>query len=251
MNQGFSYPTANDMAQKQLMDNHAFEKPNNILGIQYILAGKKIQSSITFETIKRRNAGYYDQVKNNHSIQSATAIRELLLNHQDVSAYVPHNVVETCQQQQLVTLNDFTPVLQTILARSNAEVLSKSTHISEGFEHRLLNAGPFETIDGFIEQIISKRYTYSRIKRTLAHILCNVNKDDIPSFDIPYLRILGMNDRGRQYLNHMKHNLPVPLYTKIKEGLHPYLDIELRVTKVCDVIREKPLYKEEFKPVIF
>jgi len=248
---GYSYPTANDMAMKELYTNSAFDQPNNILGIQYILAGKTLHSPITFHSIKRITSNYFDELKDGESIQSASAIRKLILSNADIHNYVPRDVALVFQHRKATSYEDFYPALYTSIKRSTTEELSLIYHVNEGLENRIASIHNFTSIDDLIKQLITKRYTNSKLKRTLAHILCNVKKTDIPSFDIPYIRILGMNHLGRELLHTIKHTIDVPLYTKIKEGLHPYIDIELRVSKLYSIGSDKETYTEEFKPVIY
>jgi len=248
---GFSYPTASDMAMKDLYPNPSFDQPNNILGIQYILAGKQLHSSIQFHTIKRVSTNYFDELQEGVSIQSATAIRKLILEGHDIQAYVPNVVSEAFKTRKAISYEEFYLSLNTILKRTTTKQLSALFHMNEGLENRIMNIKDFMSIEDFMKQLITKRYTYSNLQRTMAYILCNVQKTDIPSFDIPYIRVLGMNEQGRSYLNEIKHDVDVPLYTKIKEGLHPYLDIELRVSKVYSIASDIDTYQEDYKPVIY
>ena len=59
-----------------------------------------------------------------------------------------------------------------------------------------------------------------------------------------------MNQNGKEYLSSIKHDLQVPLISKITEGIHPYLDHELLVSKVYGLVTDQNTFKEEFKPLI-
>jgi len=251
LKEGNSYPTSSDLAMKQLHPNSSFDLPNNILGIQYILAGKKPHSSITFKTIKRLSANYFDEELQSSSIQSATAIRKLVKEGNDISTYVPRDVSDSLSTRKLITYEDFLPSFKYIFKSSTKEDLQDIFNINEGIENRLLKIKEYNSVQDFINQALTRRYTNSKIKRTLAHILCNTKKDTITSFDIPYIRILGMNDTGRKHLNEIKHDLTIPLISKVKEGLHPYLDIEIRASRVYSLVSDKDIYKQEFKQPIY
>lgn len=251
LKEGYSYPTANDLAMNTILPDGGFDQPNNILGIQYILAGKRLSTPIQFHTIPRTKTGYYDDIDESTHIQSATAIRKLALQNQEISPYVPSVVAQDLQKKLLISYDAFTVALGGILHRATARELSHIQHVTEGLEHRIKQVTSFSSIEDLIQQIISKRYTNAKLQRMLACILCNVQTSDIIPGEIPYLRILGMNDQGRAHLSNIKKDLAIPLYTKIKEGLHPYLDIELRVTKVYNMATNTDLYKQEFHPVIF
>lgn len=251
LQEGYSYPTASDMAMSAIHPNSDYDKPNNILGIQYIGAGKKLDSGIAFHTIQRIKTGYYDRITEHTDIQSATAIRQLLRENQDISKFVPQDVARTFDTHSTVTYDDFVPTLQSIVHRENAKSLQRYAHVVEGLENRIKTIHTFDSIDDFIQQLISKRYPISKLQRMIAHILCNVTDAEIPSFHPEYVRILGMNTTGQRHLNAIKKKINVPIYTKIKEGLHPYIDIELRVAKVYSIASKTTLYTQEFKPVIY
>jgi hypothetical protein len=60
-----------------------------------------------------------------------------------------------------------------------------------------------------------------------------------------------MNDKGKDYLNVIKKNDSINIISKVKEGIHPYLDMELRASKVYSLVSDKDIFKEEFKPLIY
>ena len=48
-----------------------------------------------------------------------------------------------------------------------------------------------------------------------------------------YIRILGFNHKGRQYLKKIKKNCPLPILTKYQAG-YPMLEIESRTSLIYD-----------------
>jgi predicted nucleotidyltransferase len=141
--------------------------------------------------------------------------------------------------------------LQGILHRASADELGKLHQVTEGLEHRLKKVTSFDSIEELLASIISRRYTHAKLQRMLTHILCNVKETDLGNRDIGYLRILGMSHAGRQHLNSLKKTTDLPLLTKIKEGIHPHLDIEIRVSKVYAIASDIDVFSREFQPVIF
>ncbi len=251
MKNGTSYPTSSDLAMKELYPNTSFDLPNNILGIQYLLAGEKLISTIDFKTIKRTSTNYYDEETKGTNIQSATSIRKLQKASEDFSHYVPMDVNESLKNAITVDYEDFYPHLKYLLRSSTKHDLHLLFGMEEGIENRLLKVKHFTTTSELIHKALTRRYTISRMKRTLAHALCNVKKTDITSFEIPYIRVLGMNRKGQSFLNEIKHDLDVPLIVKVSEGIHPYLDIEIRVSKIYSLVSDEYLFMNEFKQPIF
>lgn len=249
MKAGDSYPTASDKAMNSLYPNSLFAMPNNILGIQYLLAGKKLKSPIVFHTIKRTSTNYYDEIIKGTTIQSASSIRKELILNKDISTFVPQSTLKYLDKT--VTYNDFSDTFKYILNSTTAVDLKTVFSINEGFENKLLKERSFNTTEDLIQSLLSRRYTNSKIKRMLAHILCDTKNSLITSFEVPYIRILGMNTKGKNYLSLIKKELTIPLYSKVKEGLHPYLDHELKVSRIYSLAIKEDIFKKEIGKLIY
>ena len=250
MNQGKSYPTSSDLALKSLTDSEIFALPNNILGLQYLRAIKDLKSPMKAHTIKRLAAGYYDDIVDDSAIQSATSIRRLHGNQAPINAFVPPYV-----HRDLSTIDPFDdtrlfPYMMYTLKTSTAETLRNLFGFEEGLENLFLKHHDAGSYSELLERLSSARYTNAKIKRTLMHMVIGIKKDVLTTFEIPYIRVLGMNKTGQQYLNRIKKDYPIPLITKIKADKHPYLDYELRITRLFDLVHQTNYFKQEFKPVI-
>ena len=58
------------------------------------------------------------------------------------------------------------------------------------------------------------------------HILCNFTKEEAKSFNnIEYIRILGFNTNGRNYLNKVKKNVRIPIITNFSSIKNKMLDL--------------------------
>ena len=79
-------------------------------------------------------------------------------------------------------------------------------------------AGTFtgsDTITEFAMKVKSKNIVYSRICRCIMHIILEIRKFMSDSYNnIPYIRLLGFNKTGQQYLGSIKKELDVPFITK-------------------------------------
>lgn len=250
LDQGLSYPTSSNNAMNDVYPNEAYNQPNNILGIQYIKALKKLKSKIQINTIIRANTGYFDELSSG-KIQSATAIRKAMKSNQEITEFVPSSVGNLLKDRKIIDLNNFTEYFKyNIHSLSNTEINS-IVGFEEGFENRLLKVKEFNTVDELIHKSITRRYTNSKIRRALIHLLVNTKKEELVSFEIPYIRVLGMNDTGKNYLSSIKKDFTPQIISKVKEGIHPYLDIELRASKIYGLASDIDVFKEEFKPLIY
>ena len=58
-----------------------------------------------------------------------------------------------------------------------------------------------------MENLKTKRYTYTHIQRILMNVLMNISGQDV-SKEINAVRILSMNDTGRNYLKYLINKFP-------------------------------------------
>ena len=107
-------------------------------------------------------------------------------------------------------------------------------------------------MEELINNVKTKRYTYNRINRMLVHILCDFTKDEASNLKtIEYIRVLGFNDKGKQYLNSVKKNIGIPLITGYSDIKSNMLDLEYRVTSIYALKDNKVLELENRnKPII-
>ena len=86
----------------------------------------------------------------------------------------------------------------------------------------------------------------------LIHILCNFTKEQAKSFNkISYIRILGFNNSGREYLSTIKKDTQVPIISKIAKNMDKMLEFEIETTKIYDIINNKNLAKKELQKIIY
>lgn len=250
LSEGFSFPTSSDKAIREITGTTIYDSPNNILGIQYIKAARKLKSNIVLKTIQRQEAGYFSEIIEGSHIQSATSLRKKVLKNEDISPYVPKGVSLLLERRKIVTIDDYINQFKYIISSSTKDDLKGIFGITEGLENRILKCNDFDSVNDLILQIISRRYTNSKIKRILIHMLCNTKDELIKGFDIPYIRVLGMNQDGQAYLSSIKKDIDIPLITKVGAIKHPYLEHELRASKIYSIMSDEDIFKQEFQPVI-
>ena len=90
--------------------------------------------------------------------------------------------------------------------------LKKYQTVEEGIENRIIKyISESNTYEELINNIKTKRYTYNRISRMLLHILTNFTKEEAKNIKVDYIRLLGFNERGKNYLNKIKKTLDLPI----------------------------------------
>lgn len=235
--EGISYPKA---ASKALIHLHGEEidTPNDILGLCYIREIIKQNANITPLTIKRTND--FNGTNINGSIISANLIRKNM-DKIELSKYIPKNAIKNYYKV------DYFNYLKYKILSSND--LSKYLGVDEGIDNKLLREiNNSNTLEEFILNIKSKRYTYNKISRMLIHILTGYTKEENKSRkEIRYLRVLGFNKNGRSYLNKIKKKVNLPIYTNFNKEL----ELELKITKIYSlIVNDESLIKKEIKNII-
>ena len=250
MQEGKSYPTSANDALKTFLGEQTPASPNDILGVQYIEAIYQQESPMKPLAIPRIESGYYSPIDEKQAIQSATAIRKHLFKGKDISPYTPPYVQESFKEKAPLSLHAYTPYMRYLLASHSPRTLVRVFSFEEGLENHVLKHHRFKDMNDLIKKLSSRRYTYAKIKRSLMHALIHIEKNDIFTFSPPYIRLLGMNEQGRNYLNTIKKEVPVPIISKLKRDKHPYLDIELKITKLHDLGTKEHTLRKEFDHVM-
>ncbi len=231
MKTGLSYPQALSKAFHSLQPDQDcvnLSSPNNILGYHYIEANRQLASPMEEWTIKREIAGYHDTEFSSETIASATSIRKALLNSntplntQSVMPSFTYDLIERYKKKYdtLHQWENYWPILKFQLLLESNEVLATYYEVEEGIENRLKKAALQSTsFSEFMLKVKTKRYTWTRIQRMCVHILTKATKRNMiqASRKVRYIRLLGMSDAGRMYLNGYKKSLTLPLLTKAAE----------------------------------
>jgi len=238
LNNGVNYPTA---LAKSLKTKFTF-LPNDLLGISYVKAILKINDKIIPETIQRTNS--YLDTQSSENIVSASNIRYKLKNHEDISNYLPK---EAKEKMNIIDYDLYFKILKsTILTNTH---LNEILDVEEGIEFRLKEAAlKTNNLEDFINYVKTKRYTYNKINRMLIHILLGIKKIHAKT-EIDYLRILGLNKRGRDYLNSIKKDLDISVNINKSSVIYNY---EIKASTIYDLLTSQNTYEEELnnKPII-
>ncbi|QHQ62499.1 nucleotidyltransferase [Anaerocolumna sedimenticola] len=222
LKEGITFPAARGKALTAIspqITESILLSPNNILGIEYIKAILRLNSSIKPITIKRKSADYHEVELTSHSentISSATAIRKSLLedtiisnqyddfkqgsskvdpviNHNisinlnAIKNHIPDSVYEILLKNYHKTFpiqdEDYSLLLKYKLMLENKTSLSKYTDISVDLANRIYDLD-FQgyTFLQTAQLIKSKQWTLTRINRGLIHLLLNLYSDNFNTY---------------------------------------------------------------------
>lgn len=232
---GVNYPTA---LAKAIPENFDFNKPNDLLAISYIKVIRKNNFDITPISIKRTND--YHDTHSNENIISASNVRNKLKNNEDISSYIPKEIAQKIIKTNYEKLFEYIKI--KVLTTPHIE---QFLTVDEGIENRLINAvQTSNSLEEFIMQVKTKRYTYNKINRMLTHILLGITKEDNEKANLDYVRILGFNKLGQNYLKQIKDEISIPTQINKESILYKY---ELNAALIFDLINNTDTYSFEIR----
>lgn len=215
LSKGISFPKARENALLLYLNDirryaNVLSCPNNILGIEYLKALKKLKSNLIPIAIPRNKVGY-NSLETVDNFASATAIRQMLVtrNTKNLHRFVPessYEILKNCisNGQYVSGLSQFEKEIMYILRKMTVSEIADLPDVTEGLENLIKEAAnSCNSVQEFINIVKSKRYTQTRIQRILVYALLNITKKDMMNLDkvTPYIRVLGFNSKGRDILS--------------------------------------------------
>ena len=247
---GLNYPTS---LSKALFDitGVKLDKPNDLLALAYVK--EIIKNNYDIEPFSIRRTSDYHNSNLDSDIVSASTIRKLLKDGVNVNNYLPYNIYDYLSE---IDEDKYFALLKYQII-NNIDCLDKFQTVDEGIENRIIKyINMVNSKEKLILKVKSKRYTYNKINRMFTHILTNFTKEDAKNLEIEYLRVLGFNTRGKNYLNKIKKDIDIPIINKYIPNMYKCLDIEFRVSLIYSLIlkdKGDDFLKREYrnKPVIY
>ena len=209
----------NQMVAREV--GHEINQPNAILGLAYSVANYNLGSPLKLHPINRIGAGHDDLLQRSGVVQSASAIRNLLLHGEDTSNlkyWMPKAEAAVLSKQKVYpNWNLLYPFLKYRIESSSVEDLRQIYQMSEGLEYKMKQEIHLSRdFTEFLRRIKSKRYTYSRLRRLSLYTLLNVTQDDIiASFNHESLMLLGFSKIGRNFLKDNRKNFQTEIISKV------------------------------------
>ena len=234
LSKGLSFPKARENALLMYLNDirkfsNVLSSPNNILGIEYLKALKKYKSNIIPVTIERYNSNYHD-TSYRGNVASSTAIRNIVKNNgwDILRKVVPENTFSILLGNIKVghvvpDLSVFEKQITYNLRKMSIQEIAQLPDVSEGLENAIKNAAnSCNSVIEFLNIIKSKRYTNTRLQRILVYALLGITKKDIDLSKkaIPYIRVLGFNNKGKYLISEVaRANPKLEIITSVKKYL--------------------------------
>lgn len=221
LDEGVSFPVARQRAVEEISGKEIaaiLSSPNNILGVEYIKAINKLGLNMEINPITRKGVEH-DSEEAEGDFCSASAIRERLDKNESFKAFLPEEsrkILEEEIKNQKAPANykRLEAAILYKLRSMSAEDFKKLPDVSEGLEYRLCDAVKTAlSLDEILEKVKTKRYTHSRIRRIVVCAFLGISKE-AASAPVPFIRVLGFNEKGAKILKKAKETATLPIVTK-------------------------------------
>ena len=226
MKKGNSYSTSQKLALSEYGYGDAV-KSNNILALEYIRTMKKENLGIKPYIIKREISDYneIEIEEERKSIASASFIRgEMLKNNgnpENIRKFISEKTYEILKRFYISDRTDdeqlewknlknsmFKFLKYKLLMETKNEIIKIYDMNDEIYARIYRGVSKSKTYEVFLKEVKSRNFSIKRIERIILNILLNVTKKAV-DFKLDYIRILGFNQKGQEYLKQLKKNKKV------------------------------------------
>lgn len=243
LDQGFSFPASRSKALQaidpSLQAETLLSASNNILAIEYLKAMKRRNiRRMKPCVIKREGQGYREtapgsavpgEFRSAGSIRVQTAVEKntaSLLLHLTGTMPEPALAIlanRFMQKKGLFSQEKLADSVFSALRSLPLETLSRISGMNEGLDARLKEfatktTDPESPLSALVKGAASKRFPETRVQRALTHLLLGIRNEDLALFDQGigplYLRVLGLDKKGRYLLKKMKTYATLPILMK-------------------------------------
>jgi len=223
---------------------------NDILGIEYVRAIKRLGASIT-PLVHKREGGAYLSESTDTEYPSASAIRRLILEGKIAG-------VKDCMPEAAFSV--LLPGFERYSARDRERVLfgmiaseflytptdrlSSFAFLSGGLAGRMKRAaeGAYD-LDDFYRLASTKVYTNGRIRRASICAVCGVEASVMKSTP-EYLSLLAVSGKGREYLSSRKTEIEICTAVRQKKN-YPSFEYEKRFDILFSIVCASEAGKRE------
>lgn len=226
LSEGLSFPSARRLALRDMYGDEFADvliSPNDILGVEYIKAINAGGFDIDVLPVKRTGVAH-DSKNIVGDICSASALRGMIKNKDDYSAFLPPKSLEIldgafAEKQAPADFAKLETAILYKLRTMSLEELRDLPDVGEGLEYRIAQAVKTSvTLNETLEKIKTKRYTHSRLRRIVLCALLGITAKDAKA-PLPYIRVLGFNRKGAAVLKEAKKKATLPVISKYSDVL--------------------------------
>lgn len=276
MKGSLSYARAREEAIKEGFKDfdlgNILTESNNILGLEYLKEARRLGSPMEPVTIRRKGSSYNCEDLGG-DLPSASAIRKALLGStmvkpgqepagldnlefrgldQSLGMALDKSVLDIIkdlgnQGIGLTGEESFFQEISYIVARDKGKLdgyFEVNGGLDKSIEKVVLTSASMEDT---LESLTNKSHTRAKLRRALYNILLGIRRSDLDQVklvkSLPYIRVLGMTERGRDILRMAKERSGIEIVTSPAKALdsdqyrenalyRQLLDIDLRTSAI-------------------
>lgn len=258
LKQGLFYGAALTKAIEDMTPEIAIllKDPNNLLAIEYLKAIRQYDLPLT-PIVSLRQSNHSSRLLQHGIFPSGSAIRQVVAAQGDLSLLKPFlpaalftEFLQTITTGAYTDYTRYGDMILTIGRCQPAHKLADYCEFSEGLANKWPPALQQPTWSDALNQIKSKRYSYSRLQRMGAYLLLRCTRLDMAAWKKSgplYAHILAANGQGRRWLH--EQTATIPLITKItKAQLSPaaaaMLQLDCRATDMQMLAQYSPAARQ-------
>ena len=198
-NKDMPYPKRRETAYRELYQEDLAMSANDILGVEYINAMRRLGADMEVVTYKREEG-----------FSAGKTRREIRLEGSFLG--VDEKSREIFENSVMLDSNKLEAQLFGCLLRADVGELLKVFDMPKDLAYKMkAESERSEDYREFLERMKGAGYTDARIRRELLYLWCDVEKiDHLPL----YTALLGMNEKGREYLAQIRKTKKIQVVTK-------------------------------------
>ncbi len=244
---GVTFAVAREQTAAEMgVDFTLLRGANNNLGIEYILAAKKLNLPIEFHTIKRLGAGH-DSNEIDDGFVSSSFIREELLkgNIGYTERFMPREIRGFINPEHIADIKRLENAILYSVRTKTTDDFKNLPDISEGLENKIyFSARVATSLDELYNMIKTKRYTMARVRRLVLSAFLELDNQFFMTTP-PYVRVLGFSNQGVMHLKKPQGIIPVVTRSlqikQLGEDAQKVFEAECRATDVYNLCLNEPL----------
>ena len=251
LKEGISFAKAREYAISKFLTAGELEisgKSNNILGIEYIKSLIKLNSKIEPIAIKRNTSPEF---------LSSKQIRDILQNY-SYNNMLKQYILGSEQILKYPKLNDnMYEIIKYSVISNGKEKLKDIYEVTEGLENKIYNeVSESISYNDYIQNVKSKRYQLSKIKRILVNIILGITKDKflyLNNNECCYAHILAINpSKKSEILSLLNKNAFIPIITSLSDDkiktlpciVQKSLYLDIKASNIHSIINNSALNKD-------
>lgn len=208
---GITFAAAREQAAEELgISGDILSSPNDNLGIEYIIAARRLNLPITFDCVKRRGC-LHDSKEMDAMFVSSSLIRQKLIENNFAFAekFMPIPIRGMINEENTADISRIERAILAILRTKTESDFKKLPDISEGIENKLLfSVRIAPSLEKLYSMIKTKRYTLARVRRLVLAAALDFDGEFFMTTP-PYVRILGFSQQGMNTLKDIVSIVPV------------------------------------------